>query len=214
MDNWFIKTLSSSIGKKLMMALTGLAFCGFLTVHLIGNLFLYSGKDAFNSYAEHLHSLGPLVNVAEMGLLTFAAIHIGTGLILFLQNLRARPERYAVKKNGGGRTIGSSTMPYTGLLMLLFIVFHLVDFHFADKSFRTIFEIVSQAFSNPVVVFMYVAAMAVVAIHVSHGFWSAFQTLGASHPKYMPALMKLSIIFSILVGAGFGLIPIYMSFIV
>jgi succinate dehydrogenase / fumarate reductase cytochrome b subunit len=214
MDNWFIRTLGSSIGKKLMMALTGLGFCSFLTVHLIGNLFLYGGKDAFNSYAEHLHSLGPLVNVAELGLLTFAAIHIGTGLILFLQNFKARPERYAVKKSGGGRTIGSSTMPYTGLLMLLFIVFHLVDFHFADKSTRTIFEIVSQAFSNPVYVFMYVAAMAVVAIHVSHGFWSAFQTIGASHPKYMPAIMLLSIVFSILIGAGFGLIPIYMSFIV
>lgn len=213
MNNWLIRTFSSSIGKKLMMALTGLGFCGFLKVHLIGNLFLYGGKDAFNSYAEHLHSLGPLVNVAEFGLLTLAVIHISTGLILFFQNYQSRPVRYAVKKSGGGRTIGSMSMPYTGIVMLLFILFHLVGFHFADKSTRTIFDIVHATFSNPAYVVLYVAAMAVVAIHVSHGLWSAFQTIGANHPKYMPLIMLLSVIFSIVVGVGFGFIPLYMLMI-
>jgi len=214
MNNWFVRTFGSSVGKKLMMALTGLGFCGFLTVHLIGNLFLYGGKDAFNSYAEHLHSLGPLVNVAELGLLTLAVIHISTGLILFLQNYQSRPVRYAVNKSGGGRTIGSMTMPYTGILMLLFILLHLVGFHFADKSTRTIFDIVYQTFSSPAYVTLYVLAMVVVAVHVSHGFWSAFQTIGANHPKYMPTIMLLSVIFSITVGVGFGFIPIYMLLIV
>jgi succinate dehydrogenase / fumarate reductase cytochrome b subunit len=79
-----------------------------------------------------------------------------------------------------------------------------------DKTDRTIFEIVSQAFSDPVYVAMYVVAMIVAAIHVSHGFWSAFQTFGANHPKYMPAVRFVSILFSLVVGIGFGAIPIYV----
>ena len=212
--NWFIKTLSTSIGKKLMMAATGLAFCGFLTAHLIGNLTIYGGKDAFNSYAEHLHSLGPLITVAEFVLLFFAVIHVLTGTILFYQNFRSRPKRYHVNRWAGGRTIGSATMPYTGFIVLLFIIFHLLNFHFVDKSHTTIFNVVSGAFADPVYVFIYVFAMVVAAIHVSHGFWSAFQTLGANHPKYTPLLQGLSIVFSLIVGIGFGFIPVYISLLV
>ncbi|MGE0086554.1 MAG: succinate dehydrogenase cytochrome b subunit [Desulfococcaceae bacterium] len=212
--NWITRTLGSSIGKKLMMALTGLGFTGFLAGHLAGNLTIYGGKDAFNSYAEHLHSLGPLVTLAEIGLLTFAIIHIGTGLLLFYQNWKARPVRYAVDKRAGGRTLGSGTMPYTGLLMLGFIIVHLLNFHFVDKTDTTIFQIVSNAFENVTYVIFYVAAMIVVAIHVSHGFWSAFQTLGANHPKYMPVIQICGLAFSIIVGIGFGFIPIYFSILV
>lgn len=209
--NWITNTLGTSIGKKLFMAITGLGFIGFLAGHLAGNLTIYGGKDAFNSYAEHLHSLGPLLTLAEVGLLTFAVIHIAMGIYLFYQNYTARPVRYAVKKSGGGRTIGSLTMPYTGILMIAFVVFHLINFHFVDKTHTTIFEIVKNAFSNPVYVITYVAAMIVVAVHVSHGFWSAFQTIGANHPKYMPIIQAAGIVFSILVGVGFGFIPIYIS---
>jgi succinate dehydrogenase / fumarate reductase cytochrome b subunit len=193
------------------MAVTGLGFIGFLAGHLAGNLTIYGGKDAFNGYAEHLHALGPLLTVAEIGLLAFAAIHVGVGIYLFFQNYTARPVRYAVNKTGGGRTIGSQTMPYTGILILLFIIFHLLNFHFVDKTHTTIFEIVSNAFANPIYVMIYVAAMIVVAVHVSHGFWSAFQTIGANHPKYMPIIQVVGIVFSILVGIGFGFIPIYVS---
>ena len=209
--NWITNTLGTSIGKKLFMAITGLGFIGFLAGHLAGNLTIYGGKDAFNSYAEHLHSLGPLLTLAEVGLLTFAVIHIAMGIYLFYQNYTARPVRYAVKKTGGGRTIGSLTMPYTGILMIAFVVFHLINFHFVDKTHTTIFEIVKNAFSNPLYVITYVAAMIVVAVHVSHGFWSAFQTIGANHPKYMPIIQAAGIVFSILVGVGFGFIPIYIS---
>ncbi len=209
--NWIAKTLWSSIGKKLLMAVTGLALCTFVTGHLAGNLTLYGGKGAFNSYAAHLHSLGPLITIAELGLLFFAIIHVSTGLILFYQNFSARNGRYVVKKRGGGRTIGSATMPYTGVLLLAFVVMHLLNFHFVDKSDTTIYQIVAQKFANPLYVVIYVIAMIVAAVHVSHGFWSAFQTLGANHPKYMPLIMALSIIFSLVVGFGFGLLPIYVS---
>ncbi|MCF8069961.1 MAG: succinate dehydrogenase cytochrome b subunit [Desulfobacterales bacterium] len=211
--NWFTNTFGTSIGKKLMMSCTGLAFCGFLAVHLAGNLTLYGGADLFNAYAEHLHSLGPLLTVAEFGMLAFACIHILSALVLYLENLKARPTRYAVNKNAGGRTIGSSTMPYTGLILIGFITLHLINFHFVDKTDRTIFEIVSAALSNPGLALAYVAAMIVAAIHVSHGFWSAFQTLGANHPKYMPIIKKAGLIFSLLIAVGFGFIPVYFSII-
>jgi succinate dehydrogenase / fumarate reductase cytochrome b subunit len=210
--NWMIQTLWSSIGKKLLMAVTGLAFCGFLAGHLAGNLTIYGGKDAFNSYAEHLHALGPLLTLAEWGLLLFAVVHVCTGLILFYQNFSARTSRYVVNKRGGGRTLGSMTMPYTGILLLAFVIFHLINFHFVDKTNTTIYQIVAQAFESPLYVVIYILAMIVAALHVSHGLWSAFQTIGLNHIKYMPFIMALSIFFSLAVGFGFGIIPLYLSF--
>jgi len=209
---WFFSLIRSSIGKKTMMAVTGLGFCGFLAGHLAGNLTIYGGKDAFNSYAEHLHALGPLVTAIEGCLLTLALIHVITGVVLFYENLKARPRRYAVNKSAGGRTIGSQTMPYTGILMLFFIIFHLLNFHFIDKTTTTIFNIVSSAFKNPIYVTIYIVAMIIVAIHVSHGFWSAFQTIGANHPKYMPLIKMVGFLFTMSVGFGFGFLPVFISF--
>lgn len=210
---WLKQTLSTSVGKKLMMACSGLFFCCFLVVHLLGNLTLYGGKDMFNSYVEHLHSLGPLIHVTEVFLLLFAIIHVFTGLTLIYQNYIARPVKYQVNKNGGGRTFGSATMPYTGLILLLFVVSHLLKFHFADHESQTVHDIVINAFSDPVIVYFYVFAMIVAAIHVSHGLWSALQTLGVNHEKYTPVIKTVGVFFSILVGAGFGFIPIWISFI-
>jgi len=211
--NWLIQTLWSSVGRKLLMAVTGLCFCIFLMGHLLGNLTIYAGNEAFNAYAQRLHALGPLLTLAELGLLLFAIIHVATGLSLFYQNFKARPTRYKIQKRGGGRTIGSATMPYTGILLLGFIVLHLLNFHFVDKSQTTIAHIVTSAFSNPLYVIGYVAAMIVAALHVRHGFWSAFQTLGANHPKYMPAIMGLSIVLGLIVGFGFGLLPLYIALV-
>ncbi len=211
--NWIINTFRSSLGKKIMMSITGLCFCGFLAGHLGGNLTIYGGKEMFLSYAEHLHSLGVLLTFIEWGLLALALIHVLTGLTLFYQNYKARPIRYKVDKRAGGRTLGSATMPYTGILLLLFVLLHLTNFHFVDKTDTNIFVIVSQAFNNPVTVLMYIAAMIVAAVHVSHGFWSAFQTLGANHPKYMPLIRTLGLVFALIVGIGFGALPIYFSII-
>ncbi|MGD9367488.1 MAG: succinate dehydrogenase cytochrome b subunit [Desulfobacteraceae bacterium] len=209
--NWLINTIKSSVGKKILMSVTGLCFCGFLAAHLGGNLTIYGGKEMFNSYAEHLHALGVLLTFAEWGLLISAVIHVLTGVTLFYQNYKARPVRYRVNKSGGGRTIGSRTMPYTGIILLAFVVFHLVHFHFVDKTDTTIFTIVSEAFGNPLYVMLYIAAMVVAAVHVSHGFWSAFQTLGANHPKYMPFIRTVSLVFALVVGIGFGVLPIFIS---
>lgn len=212
--NWLFNTLGSAIGKKLMMAITGLGFCGFLTVHLAGNLTIYGGKDSFNSYSEHLQAWGPLVTLARLGLAAFALVHILTGATLFYQNLKARPQRYSVNKSAGGRSLGSRTMPYTGIVLLAFVIFHLINFYFVDKTGTTIYEIVSGAFNNPVYVIIYVIAVVIAAVHVSHGFWSAFHTMGANHPKYMPLIRKIGVAFSLIVGIGFGALPVYLFFIV
>lgn len=212
-SNRLIFLLSSSIGKKLIMAITGLGFCIFLLSHLAGNLIIYAGNDAFNNYAERLHSLGPLIILAEIGLLLFGIVHISTGLYLFYQNIRARPGRYKKKKNAGGRSIGSSTMPYTGFLILIFIVFHLIDFHFVEKADRSIYQIVLETFSNPGYTIFYILSMAVVATHVDHGVWSLLQTLGINNLECMPVLRVISSATSLFVGIGFGSLPVFITLI-
>ena len=207
---WLIRALSSSIGKKQIMAVTGLGFSLFVLTHLLGNLTVYSGKEAFLSYVEKLHSLGGLVTLAELGLVVFAVLHIGLGLLLFVQNLQARPVRYAVKKRAGGRTIGSITAPYTGFLILVFIIVHLSKFRFVDKAMTDDFIILSNTFTQVGYVLFYVFGVIVVAFHVSHGFWSGFQTIGLNHPKYMPLIQRFGTLFSVVLGMGFASIPIYL----
>ena len=208
--NWLIRTFSSSIGKKQIMAVTGLGFCLFVLTHLLGNLTLYGGKESFLSYVEKLHSLGSLITLAELGLAVFALLHIGLGALLFFQNLQARPVRYAIKKRAGGRTLGSITAPYTGFLILVFIVVHLLKFRFVDKTTTNDFIILSETFTQIGYVLFYLIGVAVVAVHVSHGFWSGFQTVGVNHPKYMPLIQRFGILFSVVLGVGFASIPVYI----
>jgi len=209
--NWLVKTFSSSIGKKQVQALTGLLFCLFIAVHLMGNLTIYAGKESFLSYVDHLHSVEALVTVAEFGLIFFAVLHIGMGLYLFLENRRARPVAYAVDKSAGGRTIGSRTAPYSGALILVFVIFHLIRFRFVDKMTINDFTILSNTFAEfGFWTLFYIAGVIFVAVHVSHGFWSGFQTLGLNHPKYMPFVERVGIIFSLILGIGFASIPVFL----
>jgi succinate dehydrogenase / fumarate reductase cytochrome b subunit len=207
--NWVTQTFSSSVGKKQLMAITGLMFLLFLATHLLGNLSVYGGPASFVSYAEHLHALGKLLVAAEIGMVVALLVHVITAVFLFFENRRARPVKYAVDKGGGGRTFSSQTMPYTGLLILGFIGVHLATFshHIVDQTTRNIFQIAVTVFSHKVYLAIYVIAMLVVAFHVRHGLWSAFQTVGANHPKYMPFIQKLSIVFAVIVAIGFGSLP-------
>ncbi len=208
---WLVKTLTSSIGKKQVMAVTGLSFCVFITVHLVGNLTIYAGKDSFLTYVERLHSFESLVIAAELGLIFFALFHIGMGLLLFLGNRKARPAPYAVKKSAGGQTLGSTTAPYTGALILIFVIIHLIKFRLVDKTMMNDFVILSNTFADfGFWTLFYIAGGIVVAIHVSHGFWSGFQTLGLSHPKYMPLIERLGVAFSLVIGIGFASIPVFV----
>jgi len=208
--NWICRTLFTSVGKKELQAVTGLLFLLFLATHLLGNLSIYGGRAAFVAYAQHLHALGKLLLVAEVLLAAALIIHVSLGLILFFENRSARPVRYTMDKSGGGRTFSSQTMPYTGLLILGFIGVHLINFshHLVDQTNRTIFQITVEVFSHKGYLAFYLFSMVIVALHVRHGLWSAFQTVGANHPKYMPFIEKLSIVFAVIVGIGFGSLPL------
>jgi len=197
----------SSVGKKSVMAASGLLLSLFLLAHLLGNSTSFLGREAFNSYAEKLHSFGKLLYIFEVVLLALFLIHIITGIILYLENFKARPSRYAVNASEGGRTFGSRTMPYTGVIILIFIVVHLLNFHFTDKS-MPIADLVRQLLGRPVLASFYICSLFCVALHVSHGAWSLFQSIGFNHEKYNRMLVNGAVAFSILVGVVFILIPV------
>ena len=197
----------SSVGKKSIMAASGLLLTLFICTHLLGNSISFLGREAFNSYAERLHSLGALIYFFELGLLTLFLIHILTGVILYFENLGARPSRYSVDTSEGGRSWGSRTMPYTGAIILVFIIVHLMNFHFTDKSVL-IADLVRELLSRPGLAFFYIFSLVALALHLSHGFWSLFQSIGFNHEKYNQLLLKGALAFSILVGIVFTLIPV------
>ena len=159
---------------------------------------------------SRLHALGNLLVVAEVGMAVALIIHVGTAVVLFFQNRRARPVRYAADRSAGGRTLSSQTMPYTGLLILGFIGVHLATFshHIVDQTTRNIFQIAVAVFSQKIYLAIYLLGVILVAFHVRHGLWSALQTVGASHPKYTPFIYKLSIVFAVIVGIGFFSLPL------
>lgn len=205
-----ISTLKSSIGKKSIMAFSGLLLSLFLLTHLAGNATSFLGREAFNSYAARLHSLGLLIPVFEAGLLALFIVHVSVGLNLFFENLEARPCRYEVDASAGGRNLASRTMPYTGLLVLVFIIHHLARFHFADAA--SISDLVRDNLSRPVTAWYYIFSLLVLTLHISHGFWSMTQTLGLSHPKYDLLLNRLALAIAVSIGVVFMLIPLLAFF--
>ena len=201
----------SSVGKKSFMAASGLLLSLFLLTHLIGNSISFWGREAYNTYAEKLHSLGVMVYLFELGLLALFLLHIITGIFLYFENLRARPARYAVNTSEGGRSWGSRTMPYTGVIILVFIIVHLMNFHFIEKTIP-VSDLVRNLLSRPGLGLFYIFALLAVALHLSHGVWSLFQTIGLNHEKYNGLLLKGGLIFSVLVGTVFILIPLLALF--
>jgi succinate dehydrogenase / fumarate reductase cytochrome b subunit len=209
----YLFIIGSSLGKKILMAVTGLGLIGFLALHLLGNFMAFAGAAAFNGYAAKLHSLQPYLSVFNIGLAALGIVHIVIGALLFLENLKARPTRYHVYKNPGGRTVASNTMPYTGAIILIFVILHLFKFTFVDKSTVPIYQQMAATFANPIWVIVYVVAMVILAVHISHGFWSMFQTLGLNHSSHMALIMKLGLVVTFLFGIGFGILPVYLLII-
>ena len=198
---------NSSVGKKSIMATSGLLLFLFLLAHLLGNSVTFLGREAFNAYAERLHSVGVLIYFLELGLLLLFLIHILTGIILYFENLSARPSRYSVSTSEGGRSWGSRTMPYTGAIIFVFIIVHLLNFHFSGKDLL-VSDLVREVLSNQGLAFFYIFSLLALILHLSHGFWSLFQSIGVNHEKYNQLLLKGALVVSILVGAVFILIPL------
>jgi len=197
----------SSIGKKYIMSFTGACLGLFLIAHVAGNSFIFWGRNAFNAYAEHLHSVGKLIYLFEAGLLTLFVLHIFFAANLYFSNLKARPLAYAQKRDNGGSTLASKTMPYTGIITLIFILVHLDNFHFTD-GLNPISDVVRNCLKNPALALYYIFSLAALTLHISHGFWSFFQSAGINHPKYDQLLWSGSRIVSFVIGAIFILFPI------
>jgi succinate dehydrogenase cytochrome b subunit len=214
MLSWLKRTADSSIGKKVLMALSGLALIGFLIAHLAGNLTFYADSDgaAFDHYAETLES-NPLLPLAEFGLLVLFVAHIALGLRVTAQNRDARKSRYAIRTSHGARTPGSSTMILTGLVILVFLVVHLMHFRLQKDDGVSMAGLVYEELSKPLGAGVYVVGMIALAMHVSHAFKSALQTLGLNHPKYTPVLDKVSLGLGVLLGLGFVSFPLYVFFL-
>ncbi len=207
---WIKQIITTSIGKKSVMAVTGTGLIIFLFFHLVGNSMIFLGRDMFNAYAENLHRLDFAVKVFEIGLLILFLIHILFATLLFIENLGSRPQRYAVKKDTR-RTWGSKTMPYTGATILVFLVVHLINFHFTDSNL-TLSELVRSVLTQPYYAALYIICLLALALHISHGIWSLCQTLGINQPKYNKLLESGARSLSIAVGAVFILIPLLALF--
>jgi succinate dehydrogenase / fumarate reductase cytochrome b subunit len=218
----------ASVSKKFLMALTGLGLVGFVITHLLGNLALYrSSGDHFNSYANFLHSQGPLLLAAEVGLLGLILLHAATGLMIKKDNLGARPVGYRTWKSKGGQTpstISSRNMAITGTILLLFIAIHVWQFRFganedqgyvatvAGVQMRDLYRLVVETFKNPAMAGAYVVAMIFLGLHLRHGLWSMFQSLGWTSPNTTRKIWIVGGLLGAVLAAGFLFIPVWIYF--
>ena len=221
---WFVRFLTSSIGKKWLMAVSGLLLLLFLVSHIAGIATLYLGREAFQSYAEQLHSHILVLNLLKVGLLLLFIIHISTGLLLFYQNRKVRPIPYRIsvrvaKQFAGALPVPSgwaslpfaaATMPYTGLIILSFIIIHLFGFSLGPQD-TPVAKTVITLLGNPGYGLLYIFSFTVLAVHIHHGIWSLLQTLGLSHPRYTLFIIRMTSIvpvYFLIVAGGIPLLLI------
>lgn len=222
--SWLTGFLKSSVGRKFVMAVTGLFLCFFLVVHLAGNLLLYVGGEAYNEYAHKLHSNEELLIIAEVLLFGAFALHIVMAFSTSFENFSARRTGYRMSQSKrDGRTLPKTisadyTMMLTGLIGLLFLTLHISDFKMelnwseiiADQSpAEKAATILSTA---PWRMAIYLLGTVALGFHVSHGLASACQTIGFNHPKYTPTVTWISRLFGLIVAIGFGSFPIVYYF--
>ncbi|MCH2200447.1 MAG: succinate dehydrogenase cytochrome b subunit [Fuerstiella sp.] len=216
-----VKAASTTVGQKILMAITGLLLCGFLVTHLAGNLLLYAGAKQFNHYAESLHSWGILLNVAEVGLFTLFMAHIGLACSTHAMNRQARRSQYTQKESkqepmalpSGG---ASGWMFVTGVIIAFFLVVHITDMRLKKNPFIDYspayqngpeagpdeFVAVRLVLTNWTAI-AYVIGLLALGIHLSHGFRSALQTLGVNHPRWNRLLEIISLLFAWTITLGF-----------
>ncbi len=231
--NWFVRLLTSSLGRKLIMSLTGLFLITFLLVHLGGNLQLLNNDEgkSFNLYAKMM-TTNPIIKITSYGLYFFILLHAVQGLLIWNKNRVATGTKYAVKKKSPGTTWASNNMALLGTIVLVFLGIHMGDFWFAMKyqtwpdaeagrelikytlddgtisEAKNLYGKVNWSFSQAWIVIVYLVSMIGLGFHLWHGFESAFQTLGLNHKKYTPFIRLVGKIYSVLIPALFALIPI------
>ncbi|MBI5431954.1 MAG: succinate dehydrogenase cytochrome b subunit [Planctomycetes bacterium] len=196
------------------MSVTGLLLIGFLVVHLAGNLQLFSDDtgEHFNAYAEKLKSFGPLLYVAEFGLIALFVAHLALGLRVTFENRAARSQRYALDRDRGARSFASSTMVVTGVIVLVFVIVHLLDFRLREMAPDGLAAMVVRRLSEPAGALIYIVGVGALGIHLSHAFRSAMQTLGLNNTRYDVPIARAGKALAIVLGVGFAIFPlVYFS---
>lgn len=222
------KALTSSIGKKYVMGVTGLSLVGFMVTHLAANLTLYWPDPAvFNSYPHKLHEWGPLLTVAELGLAGLFSVHAAMAIWLQRDKERAGGDYYAGRPTKGGNSRfnpSSKNMFITGMLLLFFVAAHVLHFRFGPgisagystmidgAQARDLYRLVAEQFQNPYIAATYAIVMLFFGLHVRHGFWSAFQSLGLMKPEWSKAIYAVGAAVAFLFTIGFLFIPIWFYF--
>jgi succinate dehydrogenase / fumarate reductase cytochrome b subunit len=203
----------TTVGKKVIMALTGIILFGFVVGHLLGNLQVFEGPEKLNRYAALLKSLPVLLWTTRMVLLISVILHIWSSFQLWLLQREARPVGY-VKKANLGSTYASRTMQWSGPIILFFVIWHLLQFTLgtvhpgAPFDEHNVYNNVVLGFQVWPVSLFYIIAMAMLCYHLYHGLWSMFQSLGFSHPVYTPVLRMLAKIVAIVLAIGYISIPV------
>ena len=222
------QAISSSVGKKLITSITGLALVGFVITHLAGNLLLLEPTgQAFNAYAQKLENFGALLWAAEIGLVVFFLVHIINGFRLKKNHLDARPVGYRAYATKGGpskQNLSSRSMIISGTVLMFFVGLHVWHFKFGPgvaegyavqlqgAEVRDLHRWVVEAFRSDFVVALYVGAMIFLGLHLKHGIWSGFQSLGALNPRTSPVVYAVGAILGILLAVGFLFLPLYIHF--
>jgi succinate dehydrogenase / fumarate reductase cytochrome b subunit len=198
----------SSIGKKFLMATTGLLLFLFLCSHVAGNATIFMSSEVFQSYADELHSHPLIVLVFSLSLLLVLLAHIIVGLFLFYENRQVSNSRYEVTTRVVKNSFASATMPYTGLVILAFLFVHIFGFTFAPEH-KLISVTVKELLSNFFYALFYIVAFIALTVHLSHGFWSMLQTFGVNHPRYNLLISRLTLIIPLFFLLIFGGIAFY-----
>ena len=210
------RAFSSSIGSKLLIALTGLGLFIFLVGHLSGNLLFIVGPAAFNEYG-HTMVNNPLIYAIEAGLAAVFLLHIYKTVRLYTGAKSARPVGYARKRWAGGpsrKSWASTTMILTGIVTFAFVILHLRAFKFgawyqAEGGIRDLYRLQVEIFSSPAYVAFYMVSMVVIGFHLWHGVASAAQSLGIDHPRYTPKILWIGRALAVLIAGGFFILPLY-----
>jgi succinate dehydrogenase / fumarate reductase cytochrome b subunit len=202
---------SSTLGKKWLMAVTGIILFGFVVGHMLGNLQIYLGQERLDHYAELLQANQPFLWAFRSVLLFCVSVHIWAAVVIWLRNRSARPVKYKIFQPPG-LDYATRTMVWSGPIIALFIVYHILDFTVgaANPDFikGEVYHNVLASFSSPGIALVYMAANLLLAFHLYHGLWSLFQTFGWDHPRFGWIRRALAIFFSALIGAGNISIPL------
>jgi succinate dehydrogenase / fumarate reductase cytochrome b subunit len=202
---------ASTTGKKAAMAVSGCILFLFVVGHLIGNLQIYEGPEKLNRYALLLHSMPALLWAVRLVLLGMVSLHIWSSVQLAARNISARPVGYR-KKKATGSSYASRTMYWSGPIILAFVIYHLLDFTFGKVNPHyepgNVYGNVVASFQAIPVAAFYIVAMLLLCLHLYHGLWSMFQSLGIAHPRYTPMLRKGAAVLATLIAAGNISIPV------